>query len=154
MGKYTKMALVLLYLLQLVVVFREQLAHLYKTAVQTVHGTERALNPHEGFRAALKRAVTMARPATREAIAAAVIPVAVTIAGTDDEDGPEHPHDEDDKKDRAKKWRHLRRREFIIVNLWGTMRALAALPASTGARADAVIRSILAACIPAPSAKG
>ncbi|HTM68088.1 MAG TPA: hypothetical protein VL426_02210 [Candidatus Binatia bacterium] len=155
MGKYTKMALVLLYLLQLVIVFREQLVHLYRTAVDSVHHqTERAANPHPGLRAVLERVVKIGRPAPgREAILATAAPVVAMLSSPRDEDGPEHPHDDDDKKDRAKRQKRTFLRQFIIMNLWPSVRSIAAPPSSTGARAGAIARALASALIPAPAPK-
>lgn len=154
MGKFTKMALVLLYLLQLVVVFREQLVHMYRTAVSSVHDqTDRVANPHDGLRAMLERVIMIARPATSEALVAAMSAPAAVL-NPPQEDGVDHPaHDEDGKKDRAKRPKHAALREYLIANLWYRIRRDAPSPSSVGARAAEMLAMVMSMRTPAPAAK-
>ncbi|HTK04602.1 MAG TPA: hypothetical protein VL500_03395 [Candidatus Eisenbacteria bacterium] len=154
MGKFTKMALVLLYLLQLVVVFREQLVHMYRTAVSSVHHqTDHVANPHAGLRAMLERVVMITRPATKEALIAA-LGGSAAVLNSPQEDEVEHPaHDEDDKKDRAKRQKHAALRQYLIENLWHRIRRDVPAPSSLGARAAEMLSMIMSMRTPAPAAK-
>lgn len=127
MHKYTKWALVLLYLLQLVVVFREQLVHLYKSALHSVNGTEEPVRENAGALGAaadlVKRAVTLTRPVSRESLSALpglMFPVA--IISHEGEGNHEEHHDGDEDKDWARKQRRRRLRQHLIQNLWESLR--------------------------------
>ncbi len=128
MHKYTKWALVLLYLLQLVVVFREQLVHLYRSAVHSVNADVlSAAHGRGGYLGTaadqVKKAVTIDNPASREtlgAVSAALF--TVSFISRDGDDGEEQHHDGDEDKDRARRHRRRRTREFIIMNLWSSLR--------------------------------
>ncbi|HSD12583.1 MAG TPA: hypothetical protein VLC10_03420 [Patescibacteria group bacterium] len=148
MGKYTKMALVLLYLLQLVIVFRDQLAHLYRSAMESVRteadlgGVPRA---ESGLRAVFERVVQISRPGTHATLAAAA-PLAATgaiLAGGDADEGQEVHHDDDDKKDKARKHRHRVLVEFLLRNLWPNIRCASAAPSALTERSSDIIRVML-----------
>ncbi|MEY4745289.1 MAG: hypothetical protein RL272_1234 [Candidatus Parcubacteria bacterium] len=148
MGKYTKMALVLLYLLQLVIVFRDQLAHLYRSAVESVHHeAEQAALPRNqsGLRAVFERAVQIRKPGTHASLVAAAS-AAVTgavLSGTGDDDGLEVHHDDDDKKDKARRHRHRVFVAYLLRNLWPSIRRSPAAPSALTKRACDIIRVML-----------
>jgi len=151
MGKLTKMALVLLYLLQLVVVFREQLTHLYRTAVESVHHqTDRAANPHTGLRAMLERVVSIARP-HHESLAAALSGPEAVLDSPHAKHEEHHVHD-DDKKDRAKRPKRADWRGYLIGNRWHRIRRAVPTPASVGARAADALAMMMTTRTPSPAA--
>jgi hypothetical protein len=124
MGKFTKIALVLLYAVQLGVVFRDQLVSLYEQAVEMVRrepGIEHVSYHHGESRddviVELKRAI-QPRYDVVQTVAAAVIPhLAAHAAHTDHTEHP--PHSSDDKhKDKSKKQRMPRIREIMYANLY------------------------------------
>lgn len=147
MGKYTKMALVLLYLLQLVIVFRDQLAHLYRSAMDSVRNeAEQAALPRaeSGLSALFERVVQIRGPgihATMAAAASTAVTGAILSGG--DDDGPEVHHDDDDKKDRARKHRHRLLVEYVLMNLWPAIRRSPAAPSALSERASDIIRVML-----------
>ncbi len=129
MHKYAKWALVLLYLLQLVIVFREQLVHLYKSALQSMEGEAGTAAQARGslLEAAaadlVKRAVTLTRPSGPETISAVgAIPFPLAIISHEGEGSHEEHHDGDEDKDWARKQRRRRVRQFLIQNLWKSLR--------------------------------
>ncbi len=149
MGKYTKMALVLLYLLQLVIVFRDQLVQLYRNAVETVRSEaaadSAAPRAENGLRAAFERVVQIRTPGVHAALSAAASTVAATaiLTGGDDDDGTEPHHNDDDKKDKARKHRHRFLAEYLLRNLWSGIRRSPAAPSALTERASDIIRVML-----------
>jgi hypothetical protein len=138
MGKYAKIALVLLYAAQLVIAFREQLVHLYKEAVEAVH-RESSLVHHEpepevGVR--LKRATTPRFNPHEILVAVPHVPAALALVFDEHGHGKEHEkHDHpvhgDEHKDKARKHRHQRPPEMLIRNLFHDIRRIAKSAAST-----------------------
>src|SRR5687767_9850992 len=151
MGKLTKMALVLLYLLQLVVVFREQLTHLYRTAVESVHHqTDRAANPHTGLRAMLERVVSIARP-HHESLAAALSGPEAVLDSPHAKHEEHHVHD-DDKKDRAKRPKRAAGRGTLTANPWHRTRRAYPPPPPAGPRAPVPLAMMMTTRTPSPAA--
>ena len=158
MGKYTKMALVLLYLLQLVVVFREQLVHLYKSALGSAHqeteqdSTQSADNG--GLRAVLERVVKIAsHPAAHHATAAAILTApAVVIHENHGHAHQAHPDPEDEKKDRAPRKHRRPDREWLVRNLYLSMRKFTPSPAAADAQPDDIVRMLTFSCSSQPAA--
>lgn len=155
MSKYTKMALVLLYLLQLMVVFREQLAHLYRSAFDSAdHQADQSAPAHAGLRAVFERVVKIGRPEHKVAIVAAMsAPIAILHADHSGH-GPHHDpgHDDDEKKDRAKKQRRSFGHEHLIRNLWERIRRVAPSPAALADHAGDIVRMITYSASSAPAA--
>jgi hypothetical protein len=157
MGKYTKMALVLLYLLQLVVVFREQLVHLYKSALESVHHkAEHAAQPIEpgGLRKVLGRVIEAAQhPAAAHAITVTVIAApAVYIHENHGHPHNPHPDPEDEKKDRARKGKKAPEREWLVRNLYLFIRRAAPPPSASDKRASDIVRMLTFSCSSQPAA--
>jgi hypothetical protein len=129
MNKFTKMALVFLYLLQLVVVFREQLAHIYKSAVEGVTALEapkkdETSNRPGAFRAAMDNIAKISRTGHYESVAGIAFAMTLPefIMGSEVEPS-EDLHQEDDKHaDNVRKHRHRKLREYLIANLWHSIR--------------------------------
>src|SRR5512142_1066589 len=117
------MALVLLYLLQLVIVFRDRLPHLYRSAMESVRseaGQQAALPRAEsGLRAVFERVVQIRKPGAHATLAAAasVAATGAILSGGESDGGAEVHHD-DDRKDRARKHRHRLFAGFLLRNLW------------------------------------
>lgn len=159
MGKYTKMALVLLYLLQLVVVFREQLVHLYKSALGSAHhGTEQdSAQPaeHGGLRAVLERVVQITQhPVAQHAVAVTVI-AAPTVYIHAEHGHPHNPHPdpEDEKKDRApRKHKRAPDREWLVRNLYQSICKFAPSAAATDAQPTDIVRMLTFSCSSQPAA--
>lgn len=125
MGKYAKIALVLLYAAQIVIAFREQLVHLYKDAVEQAHRvsapslTEMA----PGGDVRLKRATQPRYNPHEILVAAPHLPAVLAIGfeGRGSEDGEEH-HYGDEHKDKVRKHRTPRPVEYLIRNLFHDIR--------------------------------
>lgn len=158
MGKYTKMALVLLYLLQLVVVFREQLVHLYKSALGSAHhGTEQdSAQPaeHGGLRAVFERVVKIAHhPVTQHAITTAILTApAMVIHEEHGHHHSGHPEPEDEKKDKVKRHRRQTAYEYLIRNLFPAFRRMTAPPGASAQRPTDIVRILTFSCLSQPSA--
>lgn len=158
MGKYTKMALVLLYLLQLMVVFREQLVHLYKSALGSAdRGTEQdSAQPaeHGGLRAVLERVVKITNhPVTHHAAAAAVLTApAVIIHEERGHRHQVHPDPEDEKKDRAPRKHRRPDREWLVRNLYLSICKFTPSPAAADAQTDDIVRMLTFSCSSQPAA--
>jgi hypothetical protein len=157
MGKYTKMALVLLYLLQLVVVFREQLVHLYKSALGSVsHGTEQGTaqpTEHGGLRAVFERVVHVANHPAQHAVAAAVLSAPkMVIHENHGHHHAAHPDPEDEKKDRVRRHRRQTANEYLIRNLFHEFKRMSASPAATDERAADIVRIMTFSCSSQPAA--
>jgi hypothetical protein len=130
MGKFTKMALVVLYLLQLVVVFRDQLAHLYRTAVETVSSeTQNATGSRQGAVGAIfEKVVKISSPEIRETLSAtAALAAPATIANDASDQAEDFHHDDDKNADRERKQRHHALREYLTGNLWKSIRRMNAV---------------------------
>lgn len=133
MGKYAKIALVLLYAAQLVIAFREQLVHLYKDAVEQAHreSAHSLTETAPGGDVRLKRA-TRPRYTPHEILVAAPHLPAVLAIGFDSHGGghDEEPHHGDEHKDKARKHRTPRPTGFLIRNLYHDIRQIVASAAS------------------------
>ncbi len=133
MAKYTKYALVLLYVAQLIVAFRTQLVHLYKNAMDTVH-RETALN-HETRPRMVAPTLHAARPTPLQTISALSTTIALTaIVAQNDEPDFHEQHQDDKYKDRLRKPRKMQRYEFLLINLYPLIREHRATPAAREAR--------------------
>lgn len=159
MGKYTKMALVLLYLLQLVVVFREQLVHLYKSALGSVqhgsgHDTAQPAE-HGGLRAVFERVVRVAQHPAAQHVAAVAVLTAPKIFIHEEHGHPHNPHPdpEDEKKDREGKHKHRRpAREWLVRNLYAAIRKFASPTDGGDERAADIVRMLTFSCSSQPAA--
>src|SRR5690606_24673978 len=134
MNRITKMALVLLYLLQLMVVFRESLEHFFVHAVASIHrrsdlGEHGHEEPkHEAQPIDVRERLEALR-IFREHIAAVSLLTlhAVVLSSTHGDHHHPHPIEEHDRhKDRVHKFRHRDPRTFLLQNLWNRIRAFAA----------------------------
>lgn len=159
MGKYTKMALVLLYLLQLMVVFREQLVHLYKSALGSDQlGTEQdSAQPAEygGLRAVLERVVQITQHPAAQHVAAATVISAPTVYIHAEHGHPHNPHPdpEDEKKDRApRKPKRRPDREWLVRNLYTSISKFAPSAAATDAQPTDIVRMLTFSCSSQPAA--
>lgn len=140
MGKYAKIALVLLYAVQLGVTFRDQVVHLYKQAIDMVHRDVAVayVTVDVPEYQTLKRSAPPLFDAHEILAAPFIAPLAL---GDSAHDAPEdgHPtHNDDDKnKDRVKKERHIRMREIVYANLFQSLRTRAVHPSAQEPRAVA-----------------
>lgn len=136
MGKYVKIALVLLYLLQLCIVFREQLQHLYEYALEARHNhrsreltrpeperPEKSEGPErESPPSVIENVVRLGRP---EAILVIGHNAAHAVLSVLHNDSAHEPHPpEEERKDRVRRFRRSHVREFLISNLYHAVRRL------------------------------
>lgn len=156
MGKYAKFALVLLYVVQLAVLFRDQLIHLYRDAMDVVHrqaSIERhrdaEATPVAGPRATLflKRAAIARFDPNSALFALPRVPALASVAGThhdDDEGHDAHSEHNDDKhKDRPKRREQRPVVEIMFGNLFPSTLKIAAHPQSREPRANGTLLSLL-----------
>jgi hypothetical protein len=156
MGKYAKFALVLLYVVQLAVLFRDQLIHLYKDAVEAAH-RQSSLAHHrdaseadQGPRVSLflKRASPV-RFNPKAALFALPGIHGLTAISVAHHEGGHHDHDahgshDDDKhKDRPKKRIIWPPRVLLFANLISITRNLKAHPDSIAPRPEEEMLSLL-----------
>ncbi len=141
MGKYLKYALVLLYVLQLVIVFRDQLADLYRKALEARKDPQADTASREwGLRSVLERVVRIARPAspmTIQAVADALPSLIIDADGADD-----HIVHDDDYKDKGKRFKRRILRHFLIRNLFLSLRRHPPGPNGSGFRGSDMLRTI------------
>ncbi len=125
MGKYAKIALVLLYAVQIVIAFREQLVHLYKDAVEQAHraSAHSLTETAPGGDVRLKRATRPRYNPHEILVAAPHIPavLAVGFDGHASNEDEEH-HRGDEHKDKARKHRTPRPTGYLIRNLFHDIR--------------------------------
>lgn len=129
MGKYVKYALVLLYVAQLVIAFREQMVHIYRNAVNSAQreaGLGDVARHHPVV--SVRRAIRPAIGSVQALYAAPRIAVVAAMNG-----GPEAPeHDPGDEyKNRAKRANMLKRVDFLLLNLYPFIRRRRAAPSAT-----------------------
>jgi hypothetical protein len=142
MGKYVKIALVLLYLLQLCIVFREQLEHIYEYALEARHNhRERQLTHGRNPRSVLEKVVLIARPAAILLIGHEADRT-ILSAQHGSEDGQENHLHEDDRKDGIRKFKRSIPRSFLIRNLYLAIRAFLPAPGALAGRTSPILREI------------
>jgi hypothetical protein len=127
MGKYYKLALVLLYAAQLVIAFREQVVHLYEVAVESIHRHADVHRPAERLEVVKRATHPKYDPVARLSSSADLPPVPLVAAILDHEeehDDPANEGGEDERKDKARRARRARAREILIANLYPFMRAI------------------------------
>lgn len=123
MGRNYKMALALLYVLQLVVVFRESVAEVYKHAVEALHGTSAHVESVDAGHAPTTETRQPAAPhgplwRARPAVDAIFL---VGIPVIKDEGHEPHHHE---REDRTRKPRQRHINEYLIANLFNRMKRL------------------------------
>jgi len=148
MGRYAKTALMVLYALQLAIVFRDQLGHLYRNALETVRHekTSHDERPRErvkedrpdagaGWRHALVRAVllTAGRHDGPLLLAAAAVPAAVIHEDKHDHFHPQHDFHEKASHERQKQRRAMTRGP-LLLNLYPLFRVLSCTPSAAAPR--------------------
>lgn len=135
MGKYAKYALVLLYVVQLIIAFHEQLTHLYKSAVDAVHRETTALE-EKGRSGALGSILLPMRSRPLHELSAS-LPIAAVIKNAAPHHSKHDFHDQNHSRhDRPRKQKKPMRYEFLLLNLYPLIRIFAAAPNATQARED------------------
>jgi len=153
MGKYAKIALVLLYVAQLAVLFKDELTHLYRNAVAAVHRDSAISLPHESGQNEgpkvslfLKRASKPRFNPNSTLFALSHLPALTAVVGNH-QGGDEHDahpaHDDDKHKDRPKRHTRLRMREIIYLNLSKSIRKVAMPPSADEPRERAVLCAVM-----------
>jgi hypothetical protein len=140
MEKNYKMTLALLYLLQLLIVFRESVTEAYKHAVEVIHGrvesdAEHGTVAHEqededGFRW------------EHAALAHVAFVLAHGHAEHHEHVLHHHRHDEPETEDEVQKTRRRRWREVLLANLFPSMRRFAAPAQAMDAPASVLLRMV------------
>ncbi len=129
-GKYVKYTLILLYLAQLIVVFHEQLARFYRSALQTMH-RETAAQEEKGWSGTFVTLLIPAPVQTIHTLASSRTEILTTDATHHNE--PEY-HQDDSRHDRTRKQKKPMRYEFLLLNLFPMLRVHRAAPSTSEAR--------------------
>jgi len=122
-SKYAKIGLVLFYVLQITVLFREHIVHFYKTALEAVHAEKDgdaalvATAHHVGD----KHRGDEEKGHGRRLVAASSLPSAILMIAEEKYGHEPHPH-HGHEKDRAGRHRRAPEGEWLIENLFSRIR--------------------------------
>lgn len=147
---YYKPALALLYLLQLLIVFRESVAEAYKHAVEAIHGevdlAEADATKHHGAAVAQegRRKPSGELGPFIEHGASALAGFVLAHAVHPDEHHVLHPHSHShpETEDETKKMRRKRWREVLLANLFPSFQRFAEPTQAVGATVFTLLRPV------------
>ncbi len=136
MGKYAKIALVLLYALQLAIAFREQLVHFYRAAAHSI-------SRQNVVRVDAGAAPTLLKAYAKESLTAASGALQAVLFIDRETENVEDLFHEDDPKDRIRRPTKISFREFLLSNLFPLIKKRRANPSSAASHGRAIVRVIL-----------
>lgn len=147
MEKNYKLALALLYLLQLMIVFRESIAEAYKHAAEAIHGKVEFAADVSGHHGAAVAQEERRQPSQEQgfriehgASALAMFVLAHVISHDEHHVLHHDDHSHPETEDEAKKMRRRRWREIFLANLFPSIKRFAEPAQTAGAPAFTMLR--------------
>lgn len=143
MGKIYKAALVLFYLLQLVIVFHEQIMHLFDSVASPIHDAASAQDPQKGFLKRLRQAMEQ-HQAAGVVLRSDDAHTSSIAAVVHQQDEPVHDVHHEEKSNHQKKPKRGPIRQFLISNLYPFLKRHRSPTARQGAAAGRELTRFIA----------